>query len=717
MEKGVWGLSSVTRRIKDIRQPRSGYIPVADLNSVKYFDWHRIKKIDSYYKPIQGMAVDYLTRFMNGTPKQIAFQISLKGAEKVDELDNAKKLLGIIKGLDEKSILATCQLVGYDVAVRRDPSFFTSVEKIIPDKKVIHNIIVLVNRSLSFLKKNGPVVFDGFTFEGGYNDVIDSGDGDYLTADTLWDFKVSEVKPEINHTLQVLVYYILGIHSIHKEFQTIKKLEIYNPELNIAYTISLSDISDEVFYSVSRDVIGYCMPENVEYWRKASGTNEKVKNELMTRIVNEFKDTGFSPDKYTDGIHDITIDDYWSYYRKITTSKEIYLKLRRPKFVHTHYVKFIKNSGFIMFVSVSEKGTNSILQGGSLRKLKRPLQYYYEKLPEYANTVLSKFSRYWDALYSISKQIQSIISTDKEIHDNYKRYALERKKQNRFILPYETWRESYREQYTFSGKVHGCIIDIDYFNHIYLNPYDGSIAPYSAPSMYMKYIYKNVPSLIATQRPEMLPAFNRAIDKSTDKESTALVLADAKEKWMLSVLEKHEIDTYNVPVTDASLYNLSNRMKQLQEIYDHHLVVVWYDNVLPNYELEGEKKQPKSLIVGEIKTMNCGMNATVLEDNRYKNITIQFEDGTIVENCRRDKFLEGKIANPTLKREKTTPKERKEPKEKSYVGKTAIMNCGLRATVIEDFGCNDISIQFEDGLVKKHCRRDKFRDGNIGHKA
>ncbi len=703
-------LSSVTRRIKDIQQPRLGYIPVADLNTVEYFDWHRIKKIDSYYKPIQGMAVDYLTRFMNGTSKHIAFQISLMGAEKVDELDKAKRLLDTIKGLDEKSILAACQLVGYDVAFRRGPQYFTPVERIIPDKKVIQNIVVLVNRSLAFLKKNGPVVLDGFTFEGGYNNVIDSGDGDYLTADTLWDFKVSESKPEINHTLQVLVYYILGIHSIHKEFQTIKKLGIYNPELNASYTISLSEIPDEVFYNVSKDVIGYCMPDSTKQWRYATGTSEKVLNELLARLINEFNDTGFSPDKYPDGIHDITVDDYWSYYQKISNNN-------RPKFVHTRYVKFIKNSGFIMFVSISEKGTASILQGGALRKLKRPLQYYYEKLPEYANAVLSKFSRYWDALYSISKQIQSVIPNDKEIKDGYKGYALACKKQNGFILPYEAWRDIYGGEFTFSGKVHGCIIDIDYSNHIYLNPYDGSIAPYSAPSMYMKYVYKNVPSLIAAQRPEMLPAFNRAVDSSTDKETTALVLADAKEKRMFSVLEQHEIDTYNVPVTDVSMYDVSNRMKQLQEIYDHHLVVVWYDNVLPNYELPGERKTPQPLAVGETKTMNCGMSATVLADNGYKDVTVQFEDGTIVENCRRDKFREGKIVNPSLRQEKAVPKVQKEPREKSYVGKIAVMNCGLSATVIEDFGCNDITIQFEDGLVKKHCRRDKFRNGNIGHKA
>ena len=29
-------------------------------------------------------------------------------------------------------------------------------------------------------------------------------------------------------------------------------------------------------------------------------------------------DTGFSPEKYKDGIHDITLDDYWSFYQKIS---------------------------------------------------------------------------------------------------------------------------------------------------------------------------------------------------------------------------------------------------------------------------------------------------------------------------------------------------------------------------------------------------------------
>ena len=59
------------------------------------------------------------------------------------------------------------------------------------------------------MKMYGPVVKDGFTFDGGYTDIVTAGDGDFLTFDTLWDFKVS-IKPPTNaNTLQLLMYYIM----------------------------------------------------------------------------------------------------------------------------------------------------------------------------------------------------------------------------------------------------------------------------------------------------------------------------------------------------------------------------------------------------------------------------------------------------------------------------------------------------------------------------
>jgi len=115
----------------------------------------------------------------------------------------------------------------------------------------------MVKRSVAFWKRYGPIVKDGFTFEGGYTEIITSGDGDFLTADTLWDFKVSNKPPTNVNTLQLLVYYIMGQHSIHKEFRNIKKIGFFNPRLGQVYTLDVSSISPEIIRDVSSNVIGY----------------------------------------------------------------------------------------------------------------------------------------------------------------------------------------------------------------------------------------------------------------------------------------------------------------------------------------------------------------------------------------------------------------------------------------------------------------------------
>lgn len=116
---------------------------------------------------------------------------------------------------------------------------------------------VNILRSLQFFDTYGPKVLDGFTFEGGYTDTIASGDGDFITHDTLWDFKVSKNPPTSKHTLQILVYWRMGLRSIHKEFREVKYLGIYNPRLNKVYRIDVSKISSEIIEAVEKEVIGY----------------------------------------------------------------------------------------------------------------------------------------------------------------------------------------------------------------------------------------------------------------------------------------------------------------------------------------------------------------------------------------------------------------------------------------------------------------------------
>ena len=64
----------------------------------------------------------------------------------------------------------------------------------------------------------------------------------------------------------------------------------------------------------------------------------------------------------------------------------------------------------------------------------------------------------------------------------------------------------------FSGRAHGCIVDLDFNNHLFLNPFDGTITPYYALSTEDKIIYKSVESLIANKRPEMLEEYRKKIE-------------------------------------------------------------------------------------------------------------------------------------------------------------------------------------------------------------
>ena len=172
-------------------------------------------------------------------------------------LGNAKKLLKGIKGLDNESVSNACKLVGYDVCFRAGVIGYKPVDEIKPDSDTIENIVIMVKRSLAFWKEYGPITKDGFTFEGGYTDIVSSGDGDYLTKDTLWDFKVLKEEPKSKYTLQLLMYYIMGCHSIHPGFQKIEKLGIFNPRKNKVYIASISLIDQEIIEKVSQDVIGY----------------------------------------------------------------------------------------------------------------------------------------------------------------------------------------------------------------------------------------------------------------------------------------------------------------------------------------------------------------------------------------------------------------------------------------------------------------------------
>ncbi|MGL5647920.1 MAG: hypothetical protein ACRDDY_08720 [Clostridium sp.] len=251
-------MASVTGRIKQIKQPRGGYIKPKEFTKIIIEDSIKLNEKENIHSTLIGMAVDYMTRFTNGTFLEEAFRISLKGASIAGESAYAGSLISEIKGLDDNSIRNACKLVGYDTCFRAGIATYKPVQEINPDSDTINNVRIMVERSMKFIKNYGPITADGFNFRGGYTDLITSGDGDFLTESTLWDFKVSVKDPTNAHTLQLLIYYLMGMNSVNKEaFRKIENLGVFNPRLNTVYLLEANKISEDIIKDVSEKVIGY----------------------------------------------------------------------------------------------------------------------------------------------------------------------------------------------------------------------------------------------------------------------------------------------------------------------------------------------------------------------------------------------------------------------------------------------------------------------------
>ncbi|WP_242069239.1 hypothetical protein [Bacillus wiedmannii] len=167
---------SVTQRISKVKQPSGGYIKPKNFIVTDLLDTDILNESKNIHSILVGLAVDYLTRFLNGAPIEEAFKILLMGAFNVKEVELANDLLLNIQGTDDTSIESACKMVGFDVAYRAGVVGYKPVELINPDKETILNIRIMVNRGLDFFKFYGPIIKDGFTFEDGYTSSINTGD-------------------------------------------------------------------------------------------------------------------------------------------------------------------------------------------------------------------------------------------------------------------------------------------------------------------------------------------------------------------------------------------------------------------------------------------------------------------------------------------------------------------------------------------------------------
>ena len=263
-------MTSIDERVHQVKQPRDGYVKASLFKEIQIPTATKLHEQENLGASIIAMAVDYLTRYALTDNKGDSFRNCMEGARFAEEKGMPKAqavALGYLReidGINAKSITAACKLVSFDVWFRG-----TSIKKSeeyeaqVPNEHTIENIKTMVERSVEFFKKYGPVVKVGFNFKAidanheGYTSLINYGDGEFITTEGIWDLQVTKVKLNDKQTLKLLMYWIMGQHCGQDIFKKIKTIGMFNPELNVAYLLDIKQIPLDVFNEVSTQVIGY----------------------------------------------------------------------------------------------------------------------------------------------------------------------------------------------------------------------------------------------------------------------------------------------------------------------------------------------------------------------------------------------------------------------------------------------------------------------------
>ena len=240
---------------------------------------------------------------------------------------------------------------------------------------------------------------------------------------------------------------------------------------------------------------------------------------------------------YADGIYTISRDEYIDFYR----GQNLKCSFTRQ---NGSIVMLKRNRIYCFLFRNSDSDTYYLLNGGQMRKLaNQSPEYYYDNMVCYYYGVHDIFDKYYTALKKLSDIVKKVGGR---------------------------------------GTMHGCIVDIDYYNHIFLDPQSGSVTPYFAESMVDKWEYKNIEALLLKERPDLYEKYRQ------------LLLSGGVN----AIAEKIDISSDLIPefVPETFMYKSSRLFRTVQYMRDIGVIRIWSDKIVEAYAdklLQSKKELPK----------------------------------------------------------------------------------------------------------------------------
>lgn len=404
------------------------------------------------------------------------------------------------------------------------------------------------------------------------------GDGDYLLKDALVDFKVSNKSRELSEWKKQLWVYYLGLIPEELSEYGVKKENIqwminFNPRTNEVFKFNISTISAKEKTDL---LIGIHHDLEINT-TKAKILVDNYLDNLNERDFSTAEQAAFIRDpfkKYKEGIHHISRDEYERFQQNLAHRFGVRCRYKGELYL-------VKKNRYYIFFLKSNKSL-CILHGGARRIVHHNLQYFYDNLQLYVKNLKRAFGPYSQTLQELAREVK---------------------------------------QFHGEGRLHGSIVDIDFYDHVYLDPITAELKIYSAPSTTQRKVYPTIPLLLSDHKKDLEGG---AISIVWDEENKQI--QNYSYEQMLEAYQENEklgnftlvnnqytlqlptnVNNYLPELSktdklteikeeqfyDNDMYAKSRIMNMIQPIFNYHTVCIWKDSILtakPQMQLYDARK-------------------------------------------------------------------------------------------------------------------------------
>lgn len=232
-----------------------------------------------------------------------------------------------------------------------------------------------------------------------------------------------------------------------------------------------------------------------------------------------------------EGINRISADEYINFLRASGIGIQ--------SFSRQGTVYAVKHNGAYMFLLDGKK--LYILNGGSILVTEHPLNYYDEQFTRYINQVRKAFIQYDREKKRLGEEIRRLGGR---------------------------------------GSDHGCIVDIDFRNHIYCDPRDGAISFYYATDIANKIFFSDFMQLV--RESPSLTCRELILQHMESGCNLPALMPTVNESALLSVAPEL--------VRDTGMYGPSRKMRSVQYALEKKVIRFWQDAIL-EYDFDNLQKK------------------------------------------------------------------------------------------------------------------------------